>query len=132
MKTAFAVIVLVALALARAEAGDIPGCCACLQGGNPVAQAAGGTNQTANVAIFCAAAIIGETQELAERCAGAGPDTALLCLGTLDNSSCRTSLTEQGILCPDAGAPVAGPLNLATLAIALGALGALVLRRHRA
>jgi MYXO-CTERM domain-containing protein len=47
------------------------------------------------------------------------------------NSSCRVQLAEVGILCPTSAAPAAGAASLLSLAVALGALGALLQRRSQ-
>ena len=139
MKTVFAGIALLGLVVLAFAAGasqagaiDVPLCCACLRLDNPVGQTSSLVNGTANTALFCVPSDSGSSAPVAARCDAAGPDTELLCFATLDTSSCRSNLAEVGILCPVAGAPAAGSLNLATLAIVLGAIGALLLRRHRA
>ena len=130
MKSLSVAIVLVAFAsfLPRAFAGPVPVCCACI----PVDRAqTAGTNNTAVTAFFCAAAISDTTDPLGARCEAISDDAKLLCRATLGNSSCTAEFAETGVICPGSPAPVASPLNLATLTVGLAALGALVLQRRR-
>jgi MYXO-CTERM domain-containing protein len=127
MATVFAVF---ATLLPRAYAG-VPGnplCCACLPA--ELAQTSG--NRTAQTALFCAPSAVGSEEALLVRCAAEPVDAKLSCFNTLDNSSCSAGLAEFSINCPGAtAAPTASPLNLATLAVSLAAVGALLLHRRR-
>jgi len=106
-----------------------PLCCACLSA--DLAQTSG--NVTAQTALFCAPSAVGSEEELALRCAAMPGDAKLTCFNTVDNSSCSADLAGVGIRCPGstAAAPAASPLNLATLAVSLAAVGALLLHRRR-
>ena len=126
--TVFAVF---ATLLPRAYAG-FPGnplCCACLPA--DVAQTSGG-NRTTVTALFCAPSAVGSQEALAIRCAAEPGDAKLTCFNTLDNSSCSSQLAALGVVCGGvSAAPTASPLNLATLAVSLAAVGALLLHRRR-
>ncbi len=90
-------------------------------------------NGTAVPALFCATVRRGESDELADRCIQQ-TGGLLQCLLSTDaiNSSCRVQLADElGVLCPTSAAPAAGAVTLLSLAVALGALGALLQRRSR-
>jgi hypothetical protein len=135
-KTGIAAIIVAALAGAAslAAAGSapssIPLCCACIENtGGLTAQ----IEPTGGAVFFCAAAPDGNTTALGARCKSLpndGDPTALLCTEASSNTTCRQDLAGFGIACPNAGVPAANPLNLATLAVVLGAAGALLLRRR--
>ena len=112
-----------------ARATLLQSCCACVEG--HTAQTSGSIGSTGTV-FFCAEANAGDIPGLETRCETVSDNTgALTCEGNIPGPSCRDQLAESGIICPAAGAPAAGPAGLLTLAVALGAVGAMVLRRHR-
>ncbi|HSP96307.1 MAG TPA: hypothetical protein VL049_03535 [Candidatus Dormibacteraeota bacterium] len=78
--------------------------------------------------LFCAESV--DTSPLAARCEALSPGAGLHCEANIPGPSCREQLADSGIACPVAGAPAAAPLNLAALAVALGALGTVLLRRQ--
>lgn len=134
MKTTTIAILVAILAGAATIAGALsdPTCCACLVGEK--AQTNQVINGTAANALFCAAAPGGNTTMLAERCDAVTNSTGggtLFCTDFWSNASCASELAQAGVLCPSAGVPAATPLNLATLAVVLGAAGVAVLRRRR-
>lgn len=104
-------------------------CCACLEVGD--AQAAGFINGTATAALFCAAANSVDVGGLGDRCDSLAPEANLVCEPNIPGPSCAVQLAGGGIICPAAGVPAAGPLNLAALVVVLAAAGAFLLRRRR-
>ena len=127
MKKIAIATVVVALASVVQIAGALPrppACCACIEESGQV------MNRTAADAAFCAA---GEPAALEDRCAILTNGTGdFLCVNQTIGSSepCRAQPAEGGIVCPSAGVPAAAPLNLATLAVVLGAAGSVLLRRR--
>jgi MYXO-CTERM domain-containing protein len=102
----------------------IEACCACVE-------LSSGTNQTASPAAFCAGATdSSEASSLGDRCVALGPEFRFICIPP-GMPTCTELLAAEGIACPTSPAPAAGPLNLATLALVLGAFGALAARRRR-
>lgn len=129
--TRFAAVALISALLsapaARATFGG--SCCACIAGDQRVVAQTSATNQTAEtLVLFCAESA--DTSPLAARCDALSPTAGLLCEANIPGPTCREQLVDSGIACPVAGAPAAAPLNLAALAVVLGALGAIVLRRR--
>ena len=131
-KIAIAAVLATILGAGRlAGAAAAPTCCACVEG--HTAQTNQVVNGTATNALFCAAAPGGNTTALADRCAVLTNSTgggALLCTDFWANTTCRVELAQAGVVCPDAGVPAADPLNLAALAVVLGAAGSVLLRRR--
>lgn len=113
--------------IAHATSTDL--CCACLEVGD--AQAAGFVNGTGTAALFCAAANSIDVGGLGDRCDSLAPETNLFCEPNIPGPPCAAQLAGEGIICPAAGAPAAGPLNLVALVVVLAAGGAFLVRRRR-
>ena len=128
LAAAASIAALLSASAARATFGG--SCCACITGEECAAAQTSGTNQTAQttMVLFCAESV--DTSPLAARCEALSPGASLHCEANIPGPSCRQQLADSGIACPVAGAPAAAPLNLAALAVALGALGTVVLRRR--
>lgn len=129
--TRFAALAFVTALLSASAAHATFGgsCCACIVGAECAVAQPSGTNQTAQtMVLFCAESV--DTSPLAARCEALSPGAGLHCEANIPGPTCRQQLADSGIACPVAGAPAAAPLNLAALAVALGALGTVVLR-HR-
>ncbi|MBX3024383.1 hypothetical protein KF840_05675 [bacterium] len=109
------------------SAAFLTGCCACLEQHN--AQTASGPPQ-AQPALFCSQVVGMGYPDFVQRCDDAGGASAP-CFDPSPGQSCGATLAQQGIGCPAApGAPAAGHLGLAALAVALSSLGFAALRRR--
>lgn len=130
-KVVAAIVIAAACLAARPAAATLlQSCCACVKGERAQTNGAFGANPRV---YFCAEAQPGDVPGLEERCdAVSDQDGVLHCETNIPGPSCRAQLADAGLLCPAAGAPTAGPLPLAALALALAILGACTARRRSA